>query len=108
MDLPQLEHEITNRFGWAITLVLVAGSAFLIGNTYQPKNTDAPVEETAVTASSRIIDQIQQTLATDNTESVSVQEISPEPGAVGLVDDLLNVSGIGPKTLEDIRSLVTI
>lgn len=144
MDLPQLEQEYTHRFGWAITLALVAGSAFLIGQSYRQK--DQPTAEnnsqSIPVSTAPSIQEIQQALSAgeqvgsspDITDSgtglVNINSATPaeldtlagigpakaqaiidyrtQNGPFVRIEDLLNVSGIGPKTLEQMRSQLTL
>lgn len=151
MSYQQLEEQISTKFGWVITLVLVAGSAFLLGRHYQPSVEVAGKQSTTTTVSSpqtaNVIEDIQQTLAGNDPEaSASTPAETPsQPETTGLinintatlaeldklpgigptkaqaiinyrsqngpfvrVEDLLNVKGIGPATLEKLRTQITI
>lgn len=144
MDLPQLEQEFTHRFGWAITLALVAGSAFLIGQSYQLKDQPKTVSDPQNTPAnvSPTIQEIQQALSAGEKTESSPDTTVPTSGLIKLnsatlaeleslpridpakaqaiidyrtqngmfvrIDDLLNVGGIGPKTLEQMRSQLTL
>lgn len=145
MDLPRLEEQLSHRFGWVVTLFLVAGTAFILGRQYQPRiETTSGDEVVSASQPAGIIQDIQQSLSsgTDTDVVTSSDPIAESTGIVHLnsatlaeldklpgigptkaraiidyrtangpfvrVDDLVNVKGIGPATLEKLRSQITL
>lgn len=148
MEFQRLEKIIGGQFGWLITLVMVAGSAFLLGSQQQAPASQPQTGESVEEMSnpSSVISDLQQTLAADQTNngttttegpdteptnglininSATVSQLDKLPGIgpakaqaiidyrnqFGLfvrVDDLVNVKGIGPATLEKLRSQITL
>jgi len=143
MDYQQFEQKVTGQYGWLIALVLVAGSAYLLGNSRVPKSQTVVSDEAITQPTNTTIADIQTSLSQDpetaveNVESASetsglinintatTQQLDKLPG-IGptkaqaiiqyrnqngnfvRVEDLANVKGIGPKTVEQLRDLVTL
>lgn len=109
-DFKQLEAELTGKFGWMITLVLVAGTAFFAGSHYDriadgEEATDGGREITAEQpASSSVISELQSAITGGETAPESVTETTPiqsqAPGLINInnatLTELDKLPGIGP------------
>lgn len=150
MNWPELEKQLVRHLGPILVVVIIAGSSFLLGSSYQHQSTPSAETNSSQTTptDNNIVSDIQQSLstpaatnsdpttsATDVTPSVSAGLVNintgsaadldklPGIGAVKAqaiidyrtqngpfvtVDDLEKVKGIGPTTVQKLKSLITL